>query len=132
MFILVKTLYMKKLILSALGLCFTLTSCATIFTGTSDQVNFTSEPAGATVHLKDKELCTTPCTAKVNRSVAKQEFIFKLDGYQDQPVLHSKTFNPVTLLNIAVGGVIGLGIDVATGSLLKPKAKDYSATMVSK
>lgn len=110
----------------------TFTSCATIFTGTKDPISFTSTPEGATVHHKGAELCVTPCTAPIPRSLAKQIVLVKKEGYETQEVKLVKKFNPVTLVNILVGGAIGVGIDAATGSLTKYSPKEYLVNLEEK
>ena len=46
-----------------------LTSCATIFTGTTDKITFNSKPEGAKVYYKGYEKCVTPCSFNVNRGL---------------------------------------------------------------
>ncbi|MBA5247233.1 hypothetical protein H1R16_06800 [Marnyiella aurantia] len=104
-------------------------SCATILTGTSDDVSFKSEPAGATVFVKNIEKCQTPCIVSVQRTLSKSTAEIKLDGYQDQSVKLEKTFNPVSLVNILIGGAIGVAVDAATGSLTKYQKKTYEVKM---
>ncbi|WP_223607816.1 hypothetical protein [Chryseobacterium sp. OSA05B] len=43
-----------------------------------------------------------------------------------------KNFNAVTLLNILLGGAIGVGIDAATGSLTKYSPKQYTVELENK
>lgn len=108
------------------------TSCASMFTGTKDKISFTSQPEGAKVFHKGVEKCVTPCTAEIKRSLAKQVVVFEKEGYANKEVKLTKTFNPVTLLNILVGGAIGIGIDAATGSLTKYSPKAYTVELESK
>lgn len=122
---------MKNKLFSALLLSSTVafTSCATILTGTKDPISFTSTPAGATVYHKGAELCVTPCTAVIPRSLAKQVILVKKEGYDPKDVKLVKKFNPVSLVNILIGGTIGAGIDAATGSLTKYSPKEYLITL---
>ncbi len=125
---------MKQILSAALmlSLIFTATSCASIFTGTKDSVSFTSNPEGARVFHKGVEKCTTPCTAEISRSLSKQIVILEKEGFQKKEVKLTKTFNAVSLLNILLGGVIGIGIDAATGSLTKYSPKEYKFELESK
>ncbi|MDF0718995.1 PEGA domain-containing protein [Kaistella sp. PBT33-4] len=107
-------------------------SCATILTGTSDDVSFTSNPSGASVFVKNVEKCKTPCNATVQRTLSKSTAELKLDGYQDQSVKLEKTFNPVSLVNILIGGAIGVAVDAATGSLTKYQKKTYEVELEAK
>lgn len=125
---------MKRILSLVLGLSIVLstTSCASIFTGTKDSIAFTSTPEGAKVIHKGKEKCTTPCSAEIPRGLGKQMVMFEKEGFQTKEVKLTKTFNPVTLLNILLGGAIGVGIDAATGSLTKYSPKSYTVELESK
>lgn len=115
-----------------LALAISTTSCATIITGTSDKISFTSTPEGAKVLHKGVEKCTTPCETKIPRSLSKQTITLEKEGYVSQEVKLTKTFNAVTLVNILLGGAIGVGIDAATGSLTKYSPKAVTAELVTK
>ncbi|MDR2235077.1 MAG: PEGA domain-containing protein [Chryseobacterium sp.] len=112
-----------------LGIAFSTTSCATIFTGTKDKISFTSTPEGAKVMHKGVEKCTTPCTAEIPRSLSKQTITFEKEGFTSKEIKLMKNFNAVTLLNIVLGGAIGVGIDAATGSLTKYSVKKYDVAL---
>lgn len=115
-----------------LGIALSTTSCATIFTGTKDKISFNSTPEGAKVFHKGIEKCTTPCTAEIHRSLAKQTVTFEKEGFVNKEVKLTKTFNPVTLINIILGGAIGVGVDAATGSLTKYSPKQYTVELEAK
>lgn len=125
---------MKRTLSIVLGISIVLstTSCATIFTGTKDSITFTTTPEGAKVIHKGVEKCLTPCTAEIPRGLGKQMVMFQKEGFQSKEVKLTKTFNPVTLLNILLGGAIGVGIDAATGSLTKYSPKSYTVDLESK
>jgi len=125
---------MKKQLLTALltGILLSATSCATIITGTKDKITFNSTPEGAKVMHKGVEKCTTPCTAEIPRSLGKQMVTFEKEGFNSKEVKLTKTFNPVTLVNILLGGIIGLGIDTATGSITKYSPKEYKVELEAK
>ncbi|WP_294316796.1 PEGA domain-containing protein [uncultured Chryseobacterium sp.] len=115
-----------------LGITLSVTSCATIITGTKDKITFNSTPEGAKVIHKGIEKCTTPCTAEIPRSLSKQMVTFEKEGFSNKEVKLTKTFNPVTLVNILLGGIIGIGIDTATGSLIKYSPKEYKVELEAK
>lgn len=125
---------MKKQLLTTLltGILLSATSCATIITGTKDKITFNSTPEGAKVMHKGVEKCTTPCTAEIPRSLGKQMVTFEKEGFNSKEVKLTKTFNPVTLVNILLGGIIGLGIDTATGSITKYSPKEYKVELEAK
>ena len=122
----------KLTILLSLSIALSTTSCATIFTGTKDSISFSSNPEGAKVIHKGIEKCTTPCTAEIPRSLGKQMVTFEKEGFDKKEVKLVKNFNAVSLLNILLGGAIGIGIDAATGSLTKYSPKEYKLELVSK
>src|SRR6218665_2985172 len=108
-----------KMKITSLGIlmALSLTSCATIFTGTTDKIEFKSTPAGALVYDRGIEKCTTPCSIAVNRSLSDKSITIKKDGYQDKTIELDRKFNAISILNFF--GLIGWGVDAATGSLMK-------------
>ena len=109
-----------------------LSSCATIITGTSDEITFNSIPEGAQVYEKGVEKCTTPCTLTVNRSLSEKLMELRKEGFENKYVSLTTEFNGVSLLNVLLGGVVGLGIDAATGSIRKFDTKVYEVSLESK
>lgn len=105
-------------------------SCATLFTGTKDVIYFNSNPQGARVFIDGIEVCrATPCQVSVKRTLGTKLAEIKLDDYEAKIVKLDKEFNAVTLLNILLGGLIGLGVDCATGSLMKYDPKVYNVEL---
>ncbi len=96
--------------------------CASVTRGWSEQMQITSQPEGAEVRTSLSQQCVTPCTLTVSR---KEEFSvsFAKPGYQPQ------TIQVQTRLagggaagfagNILLGGVIGMGVDAASGATLE-------------
>lgn len=95
--------------------------CATVTRGTTNQIQIESEPSGASVATSLNHQCTTPCTLTVNR---KDEFTvtYKMEGFKEQQVFVKTILSPDGIAgaagNVLIGGVIGLGVDAATGSTL--------------
>ncbi len=115
---------MKKIALLAVcGLSFV--SCATILTGTNDKIAFTSEPSGAKVFYKGQEKCTTPCVTTLNKSLSSVNVEYRLADYPAKNVMLERKFNGVTILNVLLGGIIGIGVDVATGSVMNYTDNSY-------
>lgn len=81
---------------------------------------------------KGVEKCTTPCTAEIPRSLGKQTVTFAKEGFNSKEVKLTKNFNAVSLVNLLIGGVIGIGIDAATGSLTKYSPKAYTVELENK
>lgn len=104
------------------GICLSLAGCATITRGTTEQVNFTSEPSGAAMRTSSGLTCpTTPCTLEISR---KQAFIatFSMPGYESRDIEVTTDVAGTGAAgfagNVVLGGVIGMGTDVATGATL--------------
>lgn len=113
----------SKLFILAIASTFLMTSCATIFTGTKETIRFDSNPQGAKVYLDGLEVCKTPCTTQVKRSLSGKLAEIKLDGYETRVITLDRKFNPVSIINL--GSLIGWGIDTATGALMKYDKKGY-------
>jgi len=113
----------SKLFILSIVSTFLMTSCATIFTGTKDTIRFDSNPQGAEVYLDGLEVCKTPCTTLVKRSLSDKLAEIKLDGYETRVITLDRKFNPVSIINL--GSLLGWGIDAATGSLMKYNKKGY-------
>jgi len=107
-----------------------LTSCATILTGTSDAITFNSTPEGAKVYESGIEKCTTPCTYKVGRSLSEKTIEVKKEGYQNKVMALDSKFNAVSVINLF--GILGWGIDAATGSIKKYDTKVYNISLDEK
>ena len=101
----------------------TITSCATLFSGTKDRIYFTTNMPGARVLIDGVEVCKTPCNENITRKVGESQIEFKLEGYETKVINLSKTFNVVSILN--VGNLIGWGIDIATGAVFKYDKRAY-------
>ena len=117
---------MKKLTLFVTVLTLTLffSSCATIFTGTRDSINFNTEPPGAMVFINGIEECRTPCTVRVKRDINAPDVEFRLDGYQTRLITLSQEFNIVSVLNL--GNLLGWAVDVLTGAIMKYDRRSYN------
>lgn len=95
--------------------------CATVTRGTTNQIQIESEPSGASVTTSLNHQCVAPCTLTVNR---KDEFTvtFKMEGFKEQQIFVKTILSPDGIAgaagNVLIGGVVGLGVDAATGSTL--------------
>lgn len=104
---------------AALGIA--LSGCATVIKGTSQSIVITSPPTtGANCILSSKEgnwYVTTPGTVTVSKS--KEDILIKCTkpGYQDAANTIPSDFQGWTAGNIILGGLIGVGVDAATGAM---------------
>ena len=123
---------MKKLFLIILILNFFLIcSCATILTGSADKLSFDSDPDGATILMDGIDIGKTPATISLKRpGFSDKEVMLKLKGYEDRRFILQKEFNVITILNF--GNLLGWGIDIATGSIMKYSTKAYNMDLEQK
>jgi len=114
------------------SLAMSLGGCATITRSTVNQIQITSEPSGAHVRTSLQQSCSTPCTLNVSR---KDEFnvTFELDGYQDETVFVKTQVAGSGAAgfagNVLAGGIVGMGVDVATGATLEHVPNPVHATL---
>jgi hypothetical protein len=97
-----------------------LSGCASIVEGTTQSVAVTTPPVdGARCTLTNSEgtwYLTTPGNATVHKTKNALNVACSKSGYQDASTVISPHFNGATAGNILAGGVIGIGIDAATGA----------------
>lgn len=117
----------QKLLILAMVSTFLTTSCATIFTGTKDPLFFNSDPGGATVYIDGLEVCTTPCTTNIKRSISEKLVEFRMEGYETKVIALDRKFNIVSIINLI--DPLGWAIDAATGSLMRYDQKGYEVEL---
>lgn len=104
------------------------TSCASIWSGTRAKVTVKNDEVLTPVNLmydgKMERNVFLPYDIKVRRGFKATTIQASTKGYDDVSVDVPKTFNGTTLWNIALGGLPGLGIDAATGAMMKPASKE--------
>jgi hypothetical protein len=120
---------MKKTII-ACSLAFTLllSSCATIVSGSKQNVKFTSNPSAATIYIDEVEVGKTPFEMKLARK-SEHQVLIKLEGYQTYQTSLTKKLNGWFFGNILIGGLIGIIIDPITGAMYNLTPKEINAEM---
>ena len=104
------------------------TGCATLFSGTTDQVTINSEPEGARILVDGIDQGTTPATLNLKRpGLNDTQITLRLDGYRDRVFSVQKSFNTVSILNILVWP--GFIVDALTGALFKIDPTTYDIQM---
>lgn len=107
-------------------------SCASITRGWDNQIQFSSNPPEASVRTSAGFTCVTPCTLKVGR---KDEFtaVFSKPGYITQEVAVRTQLAGAGAAgvagNVLVGGIIGMGVDVASGATLEHCPNPVAVTL---
>jgi hypothetical protein len=99
-----------------------LTGCATIVKGHSQQINVTTNPPGAICSLERDggSIATvnpTPGTVTVEKSRKDLSVACRKDGYMPAEGKVASKFHPMTFGNILLGGIIGFGVDAASGAM---------------
>ncbi|MFK8163609.1 MAG: PEGA domain-containing protein [Lewinella sp.] len=105
---------MKASLLFGLAVFFFTSSCATLFSGTRDEILFTSEPSGVKIIMDGYTVGKTPIMLDVRRNTGGRWVAFELDGYEPQYVKLETDFNAVAILNLTC--LICWGVDLATGA----------------
>lgn len=106
---------MRPVVLS-LAATLTLTGCASIMHGTSQDVGISSTPTNALVTVDNMPLGNTPVVAKLSR---KDNHIVHLaiDGYAPADLTLTRSTSGWVWGNIVFGGLIGLAVDAMSGGL---------------
>jgi hypothetical protein len=110
-----------RIAIIAAALSFGLSGCATIVEGNTDNVAVTSVPVdGAKCELKNGVgtwYVTTPGSLQVRKSKTNLEVTCRRDGYQDAHQSVESKFEGMTAGNLLFGGVVGVGVDAASGAM---------------
>ena len=108
-------------ILGLVALCFALSGCASIVRGQSQSIAITTPPTtGAMCLLHSTQgnwNVTSPGTVTVQRSKENVEIRCNKPGWQEGYASIPSNFEGWTVGNIILGGVVGLGVDAATGAI---------------
>lgn len=120
---------MKKTIISTtLALTLLVSSCATIVSGSKQNIKFSSDPSSATIFIDEVEVGKTPFEIKLARK-SEHSVMLKLDGYQTYETKLTKKFNGWYIGNLFFGGILGLIIDPITGAIYNLSPEQVDAQM---
>jgi hypothetical protein len=111
----------------ALALWLPLVSCASIITGSSDDVTVNSSPQGALFTTNTAHSGTTPTKITIPDDVELQVH-YSLAGYQDADASLDARMSAWLFGNILIGGLIGIAIDLITGNY-KTHNSEVTATL---
>jgi hypothetical protein len=109
--------------------------CASITRGTTENISIASTPSGAEATISGLEVptaCVTPCAIVAKRS-ADISISFAKPGFETEMVTLTKEV-PATGAagfagNVIAGGLIGMGVDAATGAALDHKPNPVMVTL---
>jgi hypothetical protein len=114
-------IYSVLTVVLGITLLFIISGCATLTTGSSQAITINTKPSGATCTLtrNGMDLAVinpTPGSITVDKSKDDISVICRKEGYQENAAICSSSFQGMTLGNILFGGLIGLAVDIGSGS----------------
>jgi len=111
---------MKLHSLAAIAAAFALAGCATIIEGTTQPVSVNTTPEeGAQCTLVNSQgtwYVTTPGSTTVHKTKTDLDVTCTKSGFQTGHVVAASHFDATTAANVIAGGVIGVGVDAASGA----------------
>jgi hypothetical protein len=112
----------KHLKSAALAACaLQLSACAAIVEGRYQEITINTNPPGADCAIERQgatiaRVGPTPGSATIRKNKEDISIVCREDGYQQATWLNHSGIEEWTFGNIVIGGLIGWGIDSATGS----------------
>jgi predicted small secreted protein len=107
---------------------FLLSSCATLFKGASEKVNFGSDPTGAKVYINGQYMGTTPFELKL-QSKQTYNIEFRKDGFQNKTVLITNNVGAGWIILDILAGLIPIIVDAATGNWMQLDQTNVNAAL---
>jgi hypothetical protein len=106
----------KSYLIFVLFICMLIQGCATIIKGSKQSVRISSYPSQAAITINGKPYGETPTVARLKR-IDSQFIRIEMEGYKPYETMLTRKFNGWILGNILIGGLLGIIIDAATGSM---------------
>lgn len=108
-------------ILWVIGAGLALSGCATIASGSDQEIAISSVPEGATCEIWREGFALvrdirTPQQVTIDRDIAPIEVVCVLDGHQETRLTAEADMEAATAGNLLLGGIVGLAIDAASGA----------------
>lgn len=104
--------------------------CATLFSGTDEDITFNSSPSGANVVVNGIVVGTTPTTVEIDRpGLEDQDVTIELEGYDTRRFELDTEFNTVSILNVFFWP--GFIIDIVTGAISRYDKDTYTVDLES-
>jgi len=109
--------------------------CATLFSGSSDEITVNSEPAGAMVRVNGLDKGETPVTFSADRDAGwfgenRNEVTVLKDGYEKRSIKMQTEWVPISILNIFNG--VGWAVDLYSGNMWEYEPNTYKITLKKK
>jgi len=103
-------------------------SCATLFKGTTEEVNFNSDPQKAEVYVNGTRIGITPIAIKLE---TKKTYTieFKKEGFKTKTYTITNHVGPGWILLDVLAGLVGVIVDAATGAWYSLDQKNVNAIL---
>lgn len=102
--------------------------CASIVSGTTQEMSFQSNPDGALVTVNGREIGKTPLVVQLKRGHAKP-LTFSKEGYKTVSMQMDRELNPWFWGSIVCGGLYGSTTDGLSGAMHKYAPSQYMVTL---
>ena len=107
-----------------------MSSCASILSGRKAKITIDSNTPTrkevVTIKADGKTyIDVLPCKIKIKRGRKPSTVSISSEHSLYESLVIQKKFNHTVWWNIALGGIIGIGVDAATGAMYKPEAKHF-------
>jgi hypothetical protein len=109
--------------------------CASVTRGTTENISISSTPAGATAEIAGLEIptaCVAPCVVQAKRNADITVTVNK-EGYEPQIIQLTKEIPGSGAAgfagNVLLGGLVGMGVDAATGAAMDHKPNPVIVTL---
>lgn len=111
-----------------LGLAIHLSACASIVSGSHEEVTFNSNPDDAIVRVNGRTIGKTPITSSLKKK-ADQTLVFEKEGYKPLTMQLETHMDPWFWGNIVLGGLIGSTTDGLSGAVHEYSPNQYMVTL---
>lgn len=107
---------------------FCLGGCASIISGRSQQLSFSSNPQGATVKVNGKIIGSTPISSTLPKK-SGQLLVFEKEGYKPLSMQLETHLDPWFWGNIVLGGFVGSTTDGISGAVNEYSPNQYMISL---
>ena len=108
-----------------------LASCATLISGSKQELSFDSNEKEVKILINNKYSCTTPCLTKVERDNAKLMITAKKDGFEDKTIFINNNINIITMGNAlsTIFSTFGLSTDLTSDAFWEYRPNSFYIAM---
>ena len=107
---------------------FLISSCATLFKGTTEEVNFNSDPQRAEVWVNGIKMGETPVALKLE-SKKTYAIEFKKEGFEPRTYTITNHVGAGWVILDVLAGLVGVIVDAATGAWYSLDQKNINAVL---